>query len=221
MIRVVWWDLENRRGRPPSTSPVEVDLMRVLSLDCGFLSRIGMVVAELHNLQEEETRESLLSLLESRGRPPVLLLTRPEPDNIRLLPGLPVDDLAWTFEREEEVIARGIRLGHAPALERTRLGEYFLRFGTGCTTVESALKRVFLNPDPISTVRELARACFVCPRTLERRWNQSRPEGCRLTLKNLVDWGLLLRAWEQGPRGLSPHQVAKALGVHPRPKFQK
>ncbi len=212
MIKVAWWDLEHRRGGPPPTSLIGVDLVQVLSLDRKSLSPFAVVIAEAHDLQDGGIRESLLSLLESPGRPPVLLLTSAAPDNIRVLPGLSVDDLAWTLEGEEEALARGMRLGRV--LLRTRLGESLVRSEGLCTCVRSAVKRVFLDPDSISTVQELARACFVCPRTLERRWNASRPRGCWLTLKALVDWVLLLRARELGQQGLSRRKIAKALDIH-------
>jgi hypothetical protein len=193
---------------------VEVDLLQVLSLNPKTLSRFGVVIAEAHDLENHGVREFLGDLLDSRGRPPVLLLTSTEPDNIRLLKDLAVEDLAWAFERDEEVLARALRLSQTP--DRIRLGQYFLQFDTHRACVKSALRRVFLDPDPISTVRDLARECFVSPRTLERTWKASRPEGCSLCLKDLLDWCLLLRARECHRRGLSPHEVAKVLGIHAR-----
>lgn len=214
MIRVVWWDMDNRREELPSIPHVEVKLLRTPPLDRETRYSSNVLIAEAHDLQRIGTRQSLLSFLESRGRPPVLLLTSIEPDNIRFLEDLSVEDLAWAFERDEEVFARALRLCRVP--ERTHLGEHLLRSVTECDCVKTALKRVFLDPTPISKVHDLARACFVSPRTLERNWKASRPQSCSASVKALVDWGLLFRARELHRRGLSPHEIARVLGIHVR-----
>jgi hypothetical protein len=214
MIRVVWWDLDNRGFLPPTVQDVEINLIRDLPLDPETLAGIDVLIAAAEEIGGEGVLQSLLRLLSFPARPPVLLRTSPEPDNTRFLKDLLVEDLAWTSEPEEEVIARGARL--ARQTKRRRLADHFLRSISDCSTVDKALRRVFLGKSPVSRVRDLARDCFVSQRTLERKWNESRPEGHPIGLKELLDWALLLRAWELHRLSMFPHEIARVLGVNDR-----
>ncbi len=213
-VRVVWWDLGNH-GRPPFAGPgTELVVVRNLSLFREVFDSVDMAIVEAHDLRKERTLRSLSTVLDTPGRPPVLLITAPDPDNMRLLIHVHVDDLAWTFEPAEEVMVRGLRL--ARRNERRRVAESLLGSCSERTTVEPIVKASFCNPRPPSKVQDLARACFMSRRTLERRWRSAWSGNPPFSLKVLVDWGLLLWAADRLEEGLRVDQIARALGIHKR-----
>jgi hypothetical protein len=213
-FRVLWWVLGGH-GRVPSSSPeVEVEVIRGPSLPREALDGVELVIAEAHDLGREEVRGALLRVLESPGRPPVLLLTVLGSGNVPFLKDLPVEEVAWTFEPEEDVLAKGLRLVQGTV--RTRIAEYVLRQASGCPAVRSAVSILFVDPDPPARVQDLARRVFVSPRELERRWRTASSGGSELTLKKLVDLALLLRARELCRQGLRLPGAAHLLGVHQR-----
>lgn len=214
MSRIGWWDLARRREEPPAHLGVEIFVAPDPGEDPGFLSNIDVLIAEARDIRDPEVNRAVVGLLSLSARPPVLLLTSPDPDNVRFLKDLIVEDLAWTSEPENEVVARAARL--ARVTERRRVAEHLLRSCPDCQAVEKAIKEMFLGQSPISRVQDLAKKCLVSPRALERKWKESRPEHCPATLKALLDWALLLRAWELSHLGVPPHEIPKALGVHDR-----
>ncbi|NNM05018.1 MAG: hypothetical protein HKO65_07925 [Gemmatimonadetes bacterium] len=153
-------------------------------------------------------------MLDIRGRPPILLLTVPEPDNMRFLCHLPVEDLAWASEPVEEVLARGLRL--VRGTERRRVAECLLRSCSDHATVERIVRKLFFDPKPPSQVQDLANACFLSRRSLARKWRAAWPDAAPISLKALVNWALALRARELSQSGLASLEAAKALGIHKR-----
>ena len=186
--RVLWWDLGNHMRVPSSAPDIELEIIRGPLLPRGALDRVDLMVAEAHDLRRQEVRRSLISALKANLRPPIVLLTAADPDNMRFLCHLSVDDLAWSFERQEEALSRGLRL--VRGTERKRVAEHLLRSCSDRPTVEPVVKRLFLDPKPPFQVQQLARSCLVSRRTLERRWKGAWPRGAELPLKALVDWAL-------------------------------
>lgn len=210
--RLLWWDLEGVRKKPPQREDLVIRFVRTPSLDLRILRSIDLFLAEAHDLRKEWVRNALLGGFNFPTRPPSLLLTSPEPDNVRFLKEFLVEEVAWTFEPEKEVLARVLPL--ITTSDRKRLALLLLDHCSGCATLEVAIENLFLGPRPPSRVRDLARACFVSPRTLGRRWKDGHSESIRPSLKGLVDWALLLRAREMSHAGLSPLEIQRELGVH-------
>ena len=212
--RVWWWDLGNHGRGPTSTLAVELEILRGHLLPRGALAGSDLIVAEAQDLRPQEVRDSLKSVLKANVRPPIIPLTAAEPDNMRFLNHLPIDDLALASEPVEEVLARGLRLVRGN--ERRRVAEYLLRSCSDRNTVESVVEHLFFSPKPPAQVQDLAKACLVSRRTLEKRWKSAWSATAQLSLKALMDWALALRARELHQAGLPPHGTAKVLRIHQR-----
>lgn len=214
MARVIWWKLDHGTVEPPTSAGVELHITRYLQHHPEIVLDWDVLIAEAHNLFENEVRKSLHSVLQLPARPPVLLLTSSNPVNMRSLPDLLIDDLAWTSESGKEVMARAIRLVKETELQRVA-GRFVPSLST-CRTIETALQELFFGADPVARVEDLASRCNVSRSTLWREWVKSRSGNHPACLKTLVDWCLLLRARELHRRGLSPVETARTLGVHER-----
>ena len=214
MPRVLWWDLGDHGTTPSQPLRIDLSIVRERSLPSRALDGIDLAVAEAHDIRREETRRCIAHTLKTPRRPPILFLTEANPDNMRFLNELSVEGLAWTFEPEEEVLGRGLRLVRIP--ERIRVAEHLIQTCSDRALAESVMEKLFVDLTPPSRVNDLAKSCFMSRRTLEKRWKAAWPRTAPISLKALVDWALVLRARDLGKAGVRPDQVAKAFGIHKR-----
>lgn len=172
----------------------------------------NVVVVEVRDLGGPGVISKLEPFLEQSTRPPVVLVTSPNPENTRFLRILRVEELVWNDEPEEAVVAKCINLDAGS--ERRRIARQLTALSSSSPTIGLALLKTFAGQQPISSVRDLARDCFVGRRTLERKWKAARPIQVSASLKVLVGWSLLLRAWEMKKSGLTGSSIAKTLKIH-------
>ena len=212
--RVLWWDLGNH-GRVPSATPkVMIECVRGGPIPLEDLTEFHLLIVEAHSIRQDETRESLISFLNSAGCPPALLVTALDPENARYFYQIPVEGFAWAFEPEGEVLDRALCL--VTRTERRRLADHVLRACPDRDKVEPVVRVLFLESTPPSQVQDLALACHTGRRALERKWKAAwggKPPVC---LKSLMDWAVGLRARELGLLGRSPKEIAKALRIQER-----
>lgn len=178
------------------------------------LTEFHLLVVEAHSIRQDETRESLISLLNSQGRPPALLVTAFDPENARYFNQMPVVGFAWASEPEEEILDRALCLvNHS---ERRRLADHVPRACPDRERVKPVVEALFLESTPPSQVQDLARACHRSRGALGDDWNAAWEGSPPVCLKSLVDWAVGLRARELWQRGHSPKEIAWALGIHER-----
>jgi hypothetical protein len=191
-----------------------VEYVRGVPIPLEDLTNFHLLVVEAHSIRQEATRESLISLLDVPGRPPVLLMTVLDPENARYFSQMPVEGFAWVSEPEVEVLDRALR--RVTRTERGRLADHVLRACPDRDKVEPVVEVLFIAPTPPCQIQEIALSCHIGCRTLERNWNAAWEGNPPVSLKSLVDWAVGLRARELWQRGRSPKEIAWALGIHER-----
>lgn len=143
---------------------------------------------------------------------PIVLVTRQEANNVRLLKGLIVEELVWLHE------ARG-SLAHAIADARTRGMFHVLRNALGVeqrlsTRLREALLYACHADRAVHSVFALAAAVRCDRRTLWHGWH--RAVGPYPRLEDLLHWLLLLRAASLKSSANSWTDVALELDVDER-----
>lgn len=146
--------------------------------------------------------------------PPLVLVTRRDPSNLRQLKDVLLDEVVWTDALTEELHAA---IRRADAERRFRRLEQRLEDAAGLSpTLVAALTRALRRRPPLTSVQALAREVDRDRRTLWHHWRNVIGEDDDLTLKGFLDWVLLLRAAARKTDSKSWREVAEELGVHAR-----
>lgn len=123
---------------------------------------------------------------------PLVLVTRKDADNARLLHRVEIDALVWTEEIEEVL---------GSAIDRacqTSIFQDIARRIENAThlsgKLRSGLTYLFRSTDPIRTVEDLAVEMGCDRRTLWRLWANTTRAHESLRLQDVIDWNLLLHA---------------------------
>jgi hypothetical protein len=156
--------------------------------------------------------ERLEALRVQYPRKPLVLATRKDADNVRLLRRIAIDEVVWTEDMEHSL---------GGAIERARGSSVFqdiaARFD-GAThlplKLRTALAHVFRLPKPIPTLEDLAAIVGCDRRTLWRLWVSAVPRDAGLRLQDVLDWNLLLHACVLRGQAPSWSGVARKLSVH-------
>lgn len=212
--RILWWDLGRHRRVFSPACANQVQVIRDGPLHESVLKAAELVFVEAHDIREEASREALSRLAAIPGRPPILLLTAFKHENVRYLAQISLDDLAWTFEHEREVLARGLRL--VQRTERSRMVSHLCRSCSNPDVLDPILKRLFQDPCPPCRVQDLAKDCFMSRRTLSRTWQAAWIDEPPVSLKTLLAWAVALRARELSRSGVNMHDTARTLRVDHR-----
>ena len=144
----------------------------------------------------------------------VVLVTRWERENARLLKGLKLEEVVWTMEIPREL---------APAVQATCAHEYnFVRClaaplrlaGWIPASLREGLARACESDTPVRTVNQLAAIVGCDRRTLWYQWQQSMDGRAGLRLQDFLHWLLVLRAFGRKTPDRSWSRVASDIGVH-------
>lgn len=175
-------------------------------------SRCGVLVIERLHLSIEFQR--LCALRRERDECPIVLVTRPEPESLRLLKDLVVEEVLWLQELRHNlpmtVQRASIRhpLGAIAAEIQavTSLGPR-LRF---------ALVEACRSNMPVHSVVDLASRCDCDRRTLWRAWNASGRPGNHIRLEDVLGWIILIHAISIRTSGRGWSAVAAQLAINER-----
>lgn len=146
---------------------------------------------------------------------PFLLITRRDPEALRHLKNLVIEEVLWADELEEELT---LALRRSEGERRLRRVDTRLRSTTHLSpTLVAALARATRRRPPLTSVRDLAAEIDRDRRTLWHHWQESfDADASDLTPKGFLDWILALRAHAARTDGRSWKEVAGELGVHTR-----
>lgn len=143
---------------------------------------------------------------------PIVLVTRKDADNIRLLRRVEIEEVVWTEEIEHALAATVDRVRQSSVFQdiAARLdGAQHLP-----ARLRHALAHLFRAPNPVGTVEELAGSVGCDRRTLWRMWRGSVPDEASLRLQDMLDWNVLLRASIMRTQSSSWVGIAAKLSVH-------
>lgn len=157
-----------------------------------------------------------MGALKERGAAvPFLLITRRDPEALRHLKNVVIEEVLWTDELGDEL---ALALRRADGDRRLRRIDDRLREASRLPpTLVAALGRAALRRPPLTSVRDLAAEIDRDRRTLWHHWRESFDAGpSDLTPKGFLDWVLVLRARAAKTGERSWSDVAAELGVHTR-----
>lgn len=146
---------------------------------------------------------------------PFLLVTRRDPDALRLLKNVVLEEVIWADEIDRQL---PLALRRAAVERRLRDIEERIRAASHLSpTLVAALVRAARRRPPLTSVRELAAEVDRDRRTVWHHWRDAfEAETDDLTPKGFLDWVLVLRAGAAYVEGRSWKGVARELGVHTR-----
>ena len=143
---------------------------------------------------------------------PLVLVTRKDADNVRLLRGVTIEEVVWTEEIEHAL---------APTVDRTRQTSVFQSIAATIQggqhlpkRLRHALTHLFQVPNAIATVDELATAVGCDRRTLWRLWRSSVASDETVRLQDVLDWNVLLHAAIMRMQSTSWVGIASKLNIH-------
>lgn len=184
-----------------------MSLHRSMLVGCDVL----LIVAD--DLSPRKLRQAIRAVLTVSGCPPAVLVTSFFPQNVRLLPGIPIAAVESIDANSELILHCALRL--ATGSERRRFADMLVTQIVPRPTPTKAVASAFLDHEPITRVEDLADACYVTSRTLHRQWKTSwlgRP----MSVKTLIDWSLLLRSREMLRLAMGQVEIAFRLGLDER-----
>jgi hypothetical protein len=145
---------------------------------------------------------------------PTILVTDKDPENLRLIRGLTLEDVIWAEE-----------VGHAlvPAIHRASNAGYLQQVAAVIDDtphlpqrLRAALAHACRNRVPVRSVNGLAAAVECDRSTLCRQWQKGRSTRVELRLEDFLDWLTVLRAVGLRPPGRKWSAVAEELGMPER-----
>lgn len=145
---------------------------------------------------------------------PTILVTDKDPENLRLIHGLTLEEVIWAEEVDDALV---------PAIGRARNAGYLQQVAAVIEAtpelpqrLRTALVHACRNGVPVNSVKDLATMVECDRSTLCRQWQRSRGEGVELRLEDFLDWLALLRAVGRRPPGRKWSAVAEELGMQER-----
>lgn len=160
----------------------------------------------------------LLTFKERHPHHPVVLVTRFVPDNARLLKNVPVEEVIWFREIDQELGTAVMQT----CTQRTNLvGSLTALFDEAKhlpPLLRSALVCACHSEPPVCSINQLASAVGCDRRTLWCQWQQAIGKGVteRLRLEDMLHWLLLLRAVGLKTPSRSWIDTAGKIGVSPK-----
>ena len=170
-------------------------------------------VVLMPTLSSRTDRLRLVALTAEFPALPVVLVTGSDPNNLRHLKDLLVQEVIWVEEAPTEL---------ARAVFRARTQRHALQTAQRiqtCPYLSNDLREALLFAcharPPIVSVNQLCTVLGINRRTLWRRWKEAAGDQ-ELRLQDFLAWLLLLRAIGNRPRSGAWSSVAEDLGVHPQ-----
>jgi hypothetical protein len=145
---------------------------------------------------------------------PTILVTDKDPENLRLIRGLTLEEVIWAEE-----------IGHAliPAICRASNAGYLGQVAQAISgaphlpqRLRTALVHACRSSVPVHSVSELASEVECDRSTLCRQWRSGCGSGAELRLEDFLDWLTILRAVGRRPPGRKWSAVAEELGMQER-----
>jgi hypothetical protein len=145
---------------------------------------------------------------------PTILVTGKDPENLRLIRHITLEDVIWADE-----------VGHAlvPAIRRACNAGYLQQVAAVIAStpqfpqrLRNALVHACGTEGPVGSVNDLAAAVGCDRSTLCRQWQRRRGTAQELRLEDFLDWLAVLRAVARRPPGRKWSTVAKELGMQER-----
>lgn len=145
---------------------------------------------------------------------PTILVTDKDPENLRLIRGLTLEEVIWAEE-----------VGHAlvPAIRRARNAGYLHQVAQvidGAAHLPQRLRTALVHAcrsgEPVQSVGDLASQVKCDRSTLCRQWRSGRGPGSELRLEDFLDWLTMLRAVGRRPAGRKWSAVAEELSMQER-----
>lgn len=169
-------------------------------------------VIALEWLSDADDFAHLLALRARLPLQPIVLLTRRDADNARWLKDVFVDEVVWQDEAAHELWP-AIRRARAHGVLGT-VAAAFQRADGVPPPLRRALAFACRNARPVYTVSQLMGVAGCDRRTLWRYWRDASTAPAALSLQEVLDWLLLLRAAGRKTADVSWCAVAEELGVH-------
>lgn len=143
---------------------------------------------------------------------PLVLVTRKDADNARLLRRVEIEEVVWTEDIEHALGGAIDRARHTSVFEdiAARIEGATQLYGK----LRSGLAYVFRSPNPIRTVEALAFTLGCDRRTLWRLWANTKRADAGLRLQDIIDWNLLLHACIRRAQMNSWVGIAAEFGIH-------
>lgn len=145
---------------------------------------------------------------------PTILVTDKDPENLRLIRGLTLEEVIWPEEVAHALVPaihRACNAGYlqqvAKVIDGTRQLPQRLR---------SALAHACRNDVPVGSVNDLAAAVECDRSTLSRQWQKGRGAGVQLRLEDFLGWLMILRAVGRRSPGRKWSAIADELGMQER-----
>lgn len=189
-----------------------VQRAEIWSLFTGTVAVSTCAVVMVDWLAGNPAVERLQALRMQYPHKPVVLVTRKDADNVRLLRRVQIEEVVWTEEIEHTLAA---------TIDSTQHAARFTEIVAAIESAEHLPKRlrhalvhVFRSPTAALTVAELGAAVGCDRRTLWRLWTNSVGADSDLRLQDVVDWNLLLHAAVIRQQTTSWVGVAGRLSVH-------
>jgi len=157
-------------------------------------------------------RERLHVFRERHHVRPLIVVTQGDAYNIRHLQNIPVNATIFLSELDKK-LPEAIRY-HCSADFLKRLAESFKKEARLPATLREALVYLLASDRPPRSVGELAGIIGCDPTTLNRQVRRVLDPDTSLTMKDVIDWVLLLQAvLRKGPKD-SWVVIAAAFGIH-------
>lgn len=177
-------------------------------------SRARCSVLCVARLQRSPVFAEFVDAARHPGVHPTVLVTDRDPDNLRLIRGVAVEEVVWPEEVGDALL---------PAIQRACSTGYLLRVAAAVESsprlplrLRAGLAHTCRSRLPVGSVKGLAAVLGVDRSTLCRQWLRGRREGTALRLEDFLDWLILLRAVGRRAPGRKWSAVAAELGVPER-----
>lgn len=200
--------LADRIRRPEATEIVGewVQLRRLVS--------DATCVVAARPVPEPDFFARLQALKDREPGVPLVVIVGRDPDTLRRLKDVVVEEVVWVEEVEDDLLPA---LRRADSERRFHAVEERLRSATHLSpTLVAALVRAVRRRPPLTSVGTLAAEVERDRRTIWHHWQEGFRGDAELTPKGFLDWILLLRACSIKTDDNSWRTVADDLGVHTR-----
>jgi hypothetical protein len=175
-------------------------------------SRCGLAVIECLDYTGEFGQ---LRLLKQRAvRHPLILITRRDPESLRLLKDITLEEVIWPSELNQMLLV-AVQRACGNSLF-SHIADEIQRMASLHPRVRAALALACGAAIPFTSVGDLAAAARCDRRTLWRAWAVSPPARTALRLEDLVGWILLIRAASMKSSGRGWSAIASEFKVSQR-----